>query len=392
MGKQNKKEEKNDTHKKKKVKFWKGLWCNPKLVPGIAILILSIIALFLSFFWVPGDVYYRVRETYTFTVSDNTSVNLAVLLPSSGPTQDIFDPQVEWPGSWQISEEGGLQVLTMEASLQANETIEAVITYRVNLSQGVSRWVDDPVKAADTNESEDIQSDAPEIIAQAELLQIEGDDEGTLQQIYEFTRGYLAESKEVVDGVDQSALTVYKTGNVDKIGRANLLAALCRVNGLPARTIIGQRLPNTIPFIPALKTGQFPGQNSFWNEVFYDSAWGLVDPNSGKCFFKPAALGWSDGRYLVYGETDLVDQAIQGLVQNDEDADQWMSYSTESLRYAAWADVDQDGVDLASKASIMTIWDARWIMFVSLVVIVIMIAWLMQEKQHKKGSSSRKKK
>lgn len=391
MTKQNKKDEKQVNQKKRKPLFKKGWWHDPKLINGLVVIILSVIFFFVSFFWVPGEIHYRIRETYTFTSSEVGSLNLSVLLPSSGPPREVVDPQVEWPGTWQMNEEGGLQVLKMEASLQANENIQAVIIYRVNLSQGIARWVNDPVNVADTVGSADIQSDAPEIIAQADLLPSAGDDEGALQQIYEFTREYLTESKAIVEGDDQSALTVYKNRNGGNLGRANLLAALCRVNDLPARTISGQRLPNTIPFIPAIKSGQFPGQNSFWNEVFYDSAWGLVDPNSSRGFYKPAAFGWVDARYLAYGETAQVDQAIQGMLKNVGGGDQWTSYSMESLRYAAWADVGQDGVDLVTKTSIVTTWDARWIMFISLVVIVILINWLMQENQHKKKSSSRKK-
>ncbi len=62
------------------------------------------------------------------------------------------------------------------------------------------------------------------------------------------------------------------------MGGQNLLAALSRASGLPARTISGQMLPNTIPFIALTTIGAFPGQNSSWNEVFFNGSWGLVDP------------------------------------------------------------------------------------------------------------------
>ena len=192
MSKQIEKNEKKEKQKKKTTKLWKKGWWRQiiKIRTGIIVL-LSILFFFISFFWVPGDIYYRIKEVYTFSASEDASLNLAVLLPSSGHNQEVFDPQVNWPGTWQINDDGRLRVLTLERSIKAGETLKAVVLYRVNLSQGTAQWIDQPVTAADTDASAAVQSDAPEIAAQAELLRMAGDEALTLRQIFEFTRDYL---------------------------------------------------------------------------------------------------------------------------------------------------------------------------------------------------------
>lgn len=392
MSKQIEKSEKKEKLKKKTAKLRKkSWWRNRKVIRAVIIVILSIFFFFVSFFWVPGDIYYRIKETFTFTAKEDASINLTLLLPTSGPNQEVFDPQVKWPGTWQISEEGRLRVLTMEASIQAGETIKAVVIYRANLSLGTAQWVDEPVTAADTVASVDIQSDAPEIIAQAELLQVAGDEERTLRQVFNFTRDYVDETQNNADNEDESALAVFRNGISGELGRANLLAALSRTSGLPARTISGQKLPNTIPFIPVTTTGAYPGQNSAWNEVFYSAVWGLVDPNASKGFFKPAAFGWSDGRHLVFAGADQQAVVLQSQLKNTGEAGQWRSSSSESLRYVAWADVDQEQLELSPKVSVMTTWDARWLMLISLIMITLIMAWLLEDKRPKKRASPKEK-
>ncbi len=389
MSKQNEKKEKQ---KKKTTKLWKkSWWHNPKMIRAVIIVVLSIIFFFVSFFWVPGNIYYRIKETFAFTAEEDTSVHLTLLLPSSGPNQEVFEPQIDWPGDWQLSEDGRLRVLTMETPIEAGETIKAVVIYRAILSLGTAQWVDEPAAAADTDASTEIQSGAPEIIAQAELLQVAGDEERTLRQVFNFTRDYVDETQSNVDHEDESALTVFRSGIGGELGRANLLAALSRASGLPARTISGQMLPNTIPFIALTTIGAFPGQNSSWNEVFFNGSWGLVDPNAVGGFYQPSALGWSDGRHLVYAEAGQQASLLQSLLENAGEEGQWRSSSAESLRYVAWADVDQEQLELTPKISVMTTWDARWLMLISLIIITLIMAWLMEEKRPKKRSSPKEK-
>jgi len=384
--------EKREKLKKKTAKFWKkGWWRNPKIIRAVIIVVLSIFFFFVSFFWVPGDIYYRIKETFIFTAKEDASVHLTLLLPSSGPNQEVFEPQIDWPGVWQISEDGRLRVLTMEAPIEPGETIKAVIIYRPILSLGTAQWVDEPVTTADTDASMNIQSDAPEMIAQAEHLQAAGDEARTLRQIFTFTKDYLAETRNVEGNEDESALTVFRNGISGELGRANLLAALSRASGLPARTISGQKLPNTIPFIPITTTGAFPGQNSNWNDVFYNGAWGLVDPNAVGGFYQPSALGWSDGRHLVFAGADQQESVLQSQLRNAGEEGQWRSSSGESLRYVAWADVDQEQFELTPKVSVMTTWDARWLMLVSLILITLIMAWLLEGKRPKKRTSSKEK-
>lgn len=380
MAKQNQKKEKQN--KRKKRRWLKALWRSPKIVRGVIIAILSILSFFISFFWVPGEIHYRIRETYSFTPDEAGVLNLAALLPTSGANQVVSDPKVEWPGNWQASEDGRLQVIRMEAKALADETVKAVITYQVTLTQGTARWVDEPVNDEDINPSADVQSDAPEIIAQAELLGIEGDETRTLRLFHEFTGDYLEKTKDNPADHDESALTAYQTGIAGDLGEANLLAALSRASGLPAKIVNGLKLPEMVPLIPVSTAGESPADSGFWAEVFYEEGWGMIDPGEADGFYRPAVFGWNDGKHLTYGEVDQVNRVYQELQADDDAEKQWKSSSLGSLHYVAWADVDQ--VEIVPKVSILKTWDARWVMLVSLIAIILIIAWLMRDSQHTK--------
>ncbi len=118
-------------------------------------------------------------------------------MPSSGPNQEVFEPQIDWPGDWQLSEDGRLRVLTMETPIEAGGDDQGGCHLSRHPFLGTAQWVDEPAAAADTDASTEIQSGAPgNIIAQAELLQVAGDEERTLRQVFNFTRDYVDENPE----------------------------------------------------------------------------------------------------------------------------------------------------------------------------------------------------
>lgn len=391
MDKQKEKNRKNKTERrqKKKRNWSKGGWGKLKWVRWGVLLILSMVFFFVSFFWVSGTLIYKITETYAFTADEATTLHLMVLLPASGAYQEISAPEIDWPGTWDLREEGRLQLLQLEAPFQAGETVEAVITYRADLFQGAARWQTEPVHASDLAPSAEVQSAAPELVAQSALLQVDGDEAQTLRQLAAFTAQYLETPPDRDDAADESALAVYRSRVGGSIGRANLLAALSRASSLPATTINGLQLPDSLPLIPVSTVWDHPGQAQVWNEVYYDSAWGLVDPNAPDGFYRPALLGWTDGRHLMYDEVDQEAQTYQTLLDAAEAEGSWSVSSSAPLRFVAWAEADPDQIQLTPKVTINKTWDARWVMWASLIAILLIMNWLMDENPQKERMQSK---
>lgn len=63
--------------------------------------VVSFLALLFSvfgYFWFPGDVYYEVRETYTFEGNGVGNINLTLILPTSGAFQEVLEHDITGPG------------------------------------------------------------------------------------------------------------------------------------------------------------------------------------------------------------------------------------------------------------------------------------------------------
>src|SRR6056297_3443688 len=121
-----KKKDKNKNKEKKKVVSSSKQ--KTRLVRWVVVAFLSLVVVITSLFWVSGDLHYDITETYTFTGKDSGSVHLTVMLPTSGHYQEVLEPVIEWPGTWDIRLNGRLNVLRLEMDLDAGQTAEAVIS------------------------------------------------------------------------------------------------------------------------------------------------------------------------------------------------------------------------------------------------------------------------
>lgn len=356
---------------------------------GVALLSLASIVLSLS--WVSGEIYYVVTETYTFNTAESAQVSLAVLLPTSGNYQEVLEPEITWPGSWTTESVGSLEVVRFEADLAAGQTVEAVIRYQVNLYQGEAYWSADPADADDLSSSDTIQSDHSEIIAQAAQLIVGGDDQQTAYEVFTFTKQHLVSLDETPDAEDLSALDALQAGAGDSTAHTNLMTALSRAAELPARVVHGLVIPETIPFIPVSADWEHPADSRTWIEVYVDDEWLMADPSLSKQFYRRSLFGWTDGKHLVYGTTSQIEDAYESLTQEMDEIDTLIAEMSGPLYFAAWSDVSDESVTLTPSAALFKTWDARCLMALSIIVILVVINSLL-ERDRKRVRDRRRKK
>lgn len=379
MSKKKDKKKKNKEKEIKKDQMNKLGIGSPKIIRWGIVFLLALVFVFLSLYWIPGELHYVITETYSFTSDEDTPLFLGVLLPTSSHYQEVSEPDITWQGVWDIRSDGRLDIVLFEVDLQAGETEKAVIQYQVNLYQGQARWVGDPIMSDDLAPEELIQSDHPEITAKAEEFKVAGDDRATARQIFNFTFQHLEWQQETRMDADLSALTALQSGVGGCAEHANLMTALCRAAGIPAHTISGLAMPEMIPFIPVTAAWNHPAGAHAWVEVFADDLWQMVDPSWSERFYHKALFGWTDGRHLAYDKALHEEQVYQSLLAEAVDNGDWIAAMSAPLRFVAWSDIDAEQMDFTPEVTLRKTWDARYLMIFSVIVILLVMNWLAAE-------------
>jgi len=345
--------------------------------------IVTLLAVVLSAFWFPGDIYYVVTETYSFNASESAKIYLAVLLPTSGHYQEVLEPEITWQGSWNSEIDGNLEIVWFEADLEAGDTAEAVIRYQVNLFQGEAQWSGEPAADADMMPSDTIQSDHPTLIDLADQLTVSGDAHQTAFQIFDFTNQHLDFPDTASTEEDVSALDALQAGSGGSQAHANLMAAISRAADLPAHVVSGMLMPETVPFIPVTT---HPAEAHTWVEVLTGDDWQAADPSLSKHFYQRALFGWMDGKHLVYETTSKLDEGFGSLVEASGENDTLIGEMSAPLYFVAWSDAPVEGVTLTPAVTLWKIWDARYLMALSIIIILIMLNWLFEKDRKRSGS------
>ncbi len=364
---------KKEEQKKAQARYRSQQWLSWGLVG-----LLSLAAAVLSLFWVPGEIHFVITEIYTFNAAESTKVYLSVVLPTSGNYQEVLTPEITWPGSWTTEPVESMEVVRFEADLAAGETVEAVIQYQANLSQGKAHWSGKPVTADDLVPSDVIQSDDPEIIDQAAQLTVTEDDLQSAFEIFNFTRQYLVVDENLSDTA-LSALDVYHAGSGGSTEHATLMAALCRAADLPAHIVNGLVLPETLPLISASFVREQPGCSQDWVEVYAGDQWQMADPSLAKRFFQRSLFGWTDGKHLVYGTPSEMSQVYKALAAEMGESGILIAEASAPTHFTAWADAPVENTSFSSVVTLRKTWDARYLMAFSVITILVVINWLLEK-------------
>ncbi|QRN82639.1 hypothetical protein JR338_09425 [Chloroflexota bacterium] len=329
----------------------------------VAVLALSFILI--SLYWIPANLTYKVRETFNISAVESMEVNLVVFLPTSGATQTLTNPEVTWPGTWQVETIGRIALLRLVGEIQAGETLTAEVIYRVDTTSGEANWIGEPVLPEELLPSEGIPADSPEIISQAESMVVDNDSLATAKVIYDA----VAAQEEITDRNE----------------RANFVATLNRAAQIPTRVVTGWVLPDLVPLFSQRLTSETGLQH--WNETHLQGAWQLEDATCFRQFLRQRLLGWTEGRHLVLDEVGNL-EAVAHSLRDEAGQDSWQSVSLSSPVYAAWS---QDGKELGITAEmkVQKTWDGRWAMAIAVVTILVVLEKMM-ETDHFTKKSKRK--
>jgi hypothetical protein len=204
-------------------------------------------------FYVPASTRYHFEETYSFQSTEkDTNVRLAIMLPKSGPYQNVKDLAVSWEGNVIRESYGAVDVIKFTAHIETMHKNVAAVAYDVIMRQGRVRW-EAPVNDSHLQPQEGIESDHP-INAKAVSQIAESPDRDNAYRIFKFTATHISSWHGEVsingsnpDASIQSALKAYQTHNDVCVHFANLMTALCRAAGIPARSISGWSIPDYPP-------------------------------------------------------------------------------------------------------------------------------------------------
>jgi len=353
-----------------------------------SLLLLSLIIVVGVMYWVPGDMHYEITEVYTFVGDISDRVNLVVILPTSGPYQDVFEPDILWPGDWQSQIDGQLNVIRLTADLIAGEIVEAEISYRVDLWQGPAQWQGVAVRLEDLKPAALIQSDHAEIIEQADELTVRGNAEQTTREIFRFTSRHLAWPQEDRLDADSRAITALQTGIGGCLEHATLMTALLRAAEVPAYIVSGLAIPETIPLVPITTTWNHPAGAHAWVEVSVDQTWYLADSSWSGLFFQRDLFGWSDGKHLVYDQLSHESAIYNSLVDEAEQSGTWIAAMAAPLRFVAWSELPVENVQFQPQVTLRKIWDSRYLWIFSIILIMGILVWINERNIRDKNRKS----
>ena len=224
----------------------------------------------------PAQVTYRIHERYTFSnPGSDSSFALGVLLPKSGPYQQVSAPESSGARPVETRQNAETQALLFESPLPSGDTV-VDIAYTVTLRQGPARW-DGPTAPADLAEQPGIEVNAPEI--QELAAQMSGAGEEAIYERFRYTAKALNWPTGPRINVESSAVTALSEGIGGCTEFSFLFTALNRAAGVPTRSISGLAFPATLPpFVETSATWSHPGGAHAWVEFYDGQQWAFGDP------------------------------------------------------------------------------------------------------------------
>ena len=316
------------------------------------------LGILLIFLWLPARVTYQIRESYAFSLPAGQSgpVALGVLLPKSGPYQKVSDPQISGGDTQTWQDYPEVRLLQLSGDLPAGET-SISITYEVTIQQGRVRW-EAPVEAWELQPQPGIESSAPEIAAIVNQTGAGLDRAAAYRQYLYVSKALVWPDGSRTGGTD-SALAALHSGEGVCAHFANLMVAVNRAAGIPARSISGLLFPYTLlPWVPQTTTWNSPAGAHAWVEFHTADGWEMADP-SWAAAFPFLYFGRNDGGHLSYGEKEAEALAYQQLSDWATAQGEMMAAMSAPLKFVAASPVND--ASLNPSVTVRKGWDGRWL-------------------------------
>lgn len=242
------------------------------------------------------DKTYKISETYRLSSSKGTTSFLSVELPISYGYQSVSDIKIENADEYFFEQKDSYQ--TLNAVIKGDGIEKMItITYSITLLKGKYTW-----NTINKNEyllpTEFIDCDNQSIIDIASTLKVENEVNKTAQNISKYvTKNIKFDHTVKINQKTFKASEVLKNKKGVCQDYANLMTALLRASGIPAKNISGlvfNRLKSSSDWSsPAISHG--------WVEFYMNGKWYFADPTWGNRYFTQ-----SDGYHLSYGTQNLV--------------------------------------------------------------------------------------
>ena len=327
-----------------------------------------------TFFWFPANVHYHVTERYIFSgVDKGASVYLGVMIPKSGPYQQVENVQISWDGFRQEETFDFMDAVKLSGMKRGAEDQVATIEYEVTLPQGYVSW-SAPVEGFQHLPQAGIESDCECIKEKAASIISKEQSDGNPYKIYSFTTDYLTYSRENEDCTGLSAMSALKIGSCVCSGYARLMTALCRASDIPSQMVLGLVYPDPMFRSSITSFPKNPYEAHAWVEYYSEGSWKMADPTWGTKRLNLMQFNRNDSRHLVYGE-------LEHVLSVDAELETWALSQAEFIlgsdhcfRYIAVSDSKQ--VSFLPEVSIQREWDGRWLNTIILWGIMI---WLLRK-------------
>ena len=342
-------------------------------------------------FCIPASTHYHIEETYSFQTTDqDAKIRLAIMLPKSGPYQNVADLRVSWEGNETRESHGSVDVVKLTGYIEATHKKVATVAYDILMRQGRMHW-EAPVDDSQLQPQEGIESDHPIIVEAASQI-AENPDRDNAYRIYKFAATHISSwhGEVSINGSNpdvcfQSALKAFQTRNGVCGHFANLMTALCRAADIPAQSMTGWSIPS---YPPLWSTTSGPWQHPVgthgWVEFGTSEGWKMADPSAAfKMPVKSVWFGRNDGGHLCYGERSFIAAVSKKMKSWAKTDGKMVGGMTGPYRFMAGADAN--GVSVRPEAMLKVVWDGRW--FNSFILIVLMLVvwycpwWWRQLKQ-----------
>ena len=277
----------------------------------------------------------KETEKYMFISNNVTKSFLMVDLPVSYGYQKIGEITVRNADEYWFEEKEGYQVLhAAVAGESTGKTVE--IEYTVTMYAGKPAW-DMETSDEHLQPSENIDSDNVNIIEAVRPLVVENDDYRTAKNISAFvSKTVRTDTSQRINHTTLPASGILEEKKGVCADYANLMTAMLRAAGIPARHVSG------LVFSRMTKAEDWthPAASHAWVEFYAYGKWHFADPTWGNLYFDR-----SDGFHLSYGE-ELVDISTEEFKARfeefrksvEDDGYKIIGAMTAPLKFTAWSE------------------------------------------------------
>ena len=87
--------------------------------------------------YAPATTHYQMREAYSFRTGEkDAKIRLAVMIPTTGPYQEVRNMVISWDGERARESQGSVEVVKLTGEIKAGQEKVGTIAYDVILRRG----------------------------------------------------------------------------------------------------------------------------------------------------------------------------------------------------------------------------------------------------------------